>query len=99
MHILSDLRRQVKEFLENPAQFSDDEQNTIVKEDKNTEQFSENTVEQNERTRKCIITAIDQFAQGWINRENFVLKDDLRDLEASNRPYTEKEILMHIVSS
>lgn len=90
VHILSDLRRQVKEFLENPAQFSDDEQNTIVKEDKNTEQFSENTVEQNERTRKCIITAIDQFAQGWINRENFVLKDDLRDLEASNRPYTEK---------
>lgn len=58
VHILSDLRRQVKEFLENPAQFSDDEQNTIVKEDKNTEQFSENTVEQNERTRKCIISRI-----------------------------------------
>lgn len=90
VHIVSDLRRQVKEFLENPTQFSDDEQNTIVKEDKNIEQFSENTVEQNEKTRKCIIDAIDQFAQGWSNRENFVLKDDLSELEASNHPYTEK---------
>lgn len=90
VHIVSDLRRQVKEFLENPTQYSDDEQNTTVKEDKNTEQFSENTVEQNEKARKCIVAAIDQFAQGWSNRENFVLKDDLRELEASNRPYTEK---------
>lgn len=90
VHIVSDLRRQIKEFLENPTQYSDDEQNTTVKEDKNTEQFSENTVEQNEKARKCIVAAIDQFAQGWSNRENFVLKDDLRELEASNRPYTEK---------